>query len=110
MIASCRQLHDTIVRTAAYNKLATRMTEEDAERHRRWRDQLKDYFAALFMSWDLRATARQVTESQAADVDLFRACAKRVIERIRWAVNNCLNNISLILKLFYTIATHGSIL
>ncbi len=82
-IASCRQLRDSIGRTAAFNKLSARMTAEDVQRHYGWREQLRDSFAQLFMLWDIRATGRQITEVQAEDLDRGRSCARRIQERIR---------------------------
>jgi hypothetical protein len=82
-IASCRELRDSIGRTAAFNKLSARMTAEDVQRHYGWREQLRDSFAQLFMLWDIRATGRQITEVQAEDLDRGRSCARRIQERIR---------------------------
>ncbi len=82
-IASCRQLRDSIGRTAAFNKLCDRMTAEDVQRHYGWREQLRDIFAQLFMLWDIRATGRQITDGQAEDLDRGRSCARRIQERIR---------------------------
>ena len=82
-VSVCRLLRDSIARTAAFNKLATRMTADDVQRHYSWRDQLRDSFAALFMIWDLRGRGPPVAESVAGDVDMCRICAKKINERIR---------------------------